>query len=315
MLAARTHAAGRSVLRGAQIVTWHYQWMVLHDFVERITETGIVAKILHDGRKFYRFKKVPVHAGRVLGGRLSARPQHGARGLQPQPHLHARRRRSGHAATAVRVLGPVRRHHRRSRAESADGADADSVLPSNWIIDWRRFYDFKTPAGARTSSSTLAQARSVRSCRSCTRCRAAAATSRSATCGAAYPGPAFGSGRREGDGRCRTRSRRTRSRAGRTAPCQEARPPSEDAALVLHPEGSAGARQTAKRSARWARRIVAEVFVGLVHGDHESYLWLRARTGSRTLPSKTPGTFTMTDLLQFVGDISPIDGITTVNTL
>ena len=33
--------------------------MILHDWVERLTEPGIVAKILHDGRKFYRFKKVP----------------------------------------------------------------------------------------------------------------------------------------------------------------------------------------------------------------------------------------------------------------
>jgi hypothetical protein len=29
-------------------------------------------------------------------------------------------------------------------------------------------------------------------------------------------------------------------------------------------------------------------------------------------PSRTPGDFTMADLLRFVGDISPIDGITTV---
>ena len=33
--------------------------MVLHDFVERLTKTGIVARILNDGRKFYRFKKTP----------------------------------------------------------------------------------------------------------------------------------------------------------------------------------------------------------------------------------------------------------------
>ena len=33
--------------------------MVLHDFVERLTEPGIVEKILNDGRKFYRFKKTP----------------------------------------------------------------------------------------------------------------------------------------------------------------------------------------------------------------------------------------------------------------
>ena len=58
--------------------------------------------------------------------------------------------------------------------------------------------------------------------------------------------------------------------------------------------------------------IVSEVFVGLVHGDHTSYLWLKGKNWKPTLPSKTPGEFTMADLLRFVGDISPIDGITTV---
>jgi len=60
--------------------------------------------------------------------------------------------------------------------------------------------------------------------------------------------------------------------------------------------------------------LVAEVFVGLVHGDHESYLW-KKKDWKPELPAKKPGTFTMTDLLQFVGDISPVDGIKTVNTL
>ena len=58
--------------------------------------------------------------------------------------------------------------------------------------------------------------------------------------------------------------------------------------------------------------IVAEVFVGLVHGDRQSYLWLKGKDWKPTLPSKTPGDFTMADLLRFVGDISPIDGISTV---
>ena len=51
--------AGEIFTQARQIVTWHYQWMVLHDFVERITEKGIVAKILEQGRRFYRFKKTP----------------------------------------------------------------------------------------------------------------------------------------------------------------------------------------------------------------------------------------------------------------
>jgi hypothetical protein len=58
--------------------------------------------------------------------------------------------------------------------------------------------------------------------------------------------------------------------------------------------------------------IVSEVFVGLVHGDQQSYLWLKGKDWKPTLPSKTPGEFTMADLLRFVGDISPIDGISTV---
>jgi hypothetical protein len=58
--------------------------------------------------------------------------------------------------------------------------------------------------------------------------------------------------------------------------------------------------------------IVSEVFVGLVHGDHLSYLWVRGRHWKPELPAKTPGGFTMADLLRFVGDISPIDGIATV---
>jgi hypothetical protein len=58
--------------------------------------------------------------------------------------------------------------------------------------------------------------------------------------------------------------------------------------------------------------LVAEVFVGLVHGDHHSYLWLKGKDWKPELPSKTPGDFTMADLLRFVADISPIDGISNV---
>lgn len=59
-------------------------------------------------------------------------------------------------------------------------------------------------------------------------------------------------------------------------------------------------------------RIVAEVFIGLVHGDHESYLWKKGADWTPTVPSCTPGTFTMVDLLQLGGDVSPIDGVTQV---
>jgi hypothetical protein len=45
--------------------------------------------------------------------------------------------------------------------------------------------------------------------------------------------------------------------------------------------------------------IISEVFVGLVHGDHNSFLW-QVKNWKPTLPSQTTGNFTMTDMLRFV---------------
>ena len=53
--------------------------------------------------------------------------------------------------------------------------------------------------------------------------------------------------------------------------------------------------------------IVAEVLVGLVHGDHQSFLW-RAKNWKPDLPAAKAGTFTMADMLRFVDDINPIGG-------
>ena len=52
--------------------------------------------------------------------------------------------------------------------------------------------------------------------------------------------------------------------------------------------------------------IISEVVVGLVHGDHQSYLWLEGKDWKPTLPSKEPGRFTMPDLLTFVNELNPL---------
>jgi hypothetical protein len=54
---------------------------------------------------------------------------------------------------------------------------------------------------------------------------------------------------------------------------------------------------------------VAEVFVGMLQGDTGSFM--QQPNWKPNLPSTAPGQFTMTDMLCFVGDISPIDGVTT----
>jgi hypothetical protein len=51
--------------------------------------------------------------------------------------------------------------------------------------------------------------------------------------------------------------------------------------------------------------IVAETFLGLVHGDHDSFMWKRTNW-TPELPAAVPGTFTMADLIRFVGDVNPV---------
>jgi hypothetical protein len=73
---------------------------------------------------------------------------------------------------------------------------------------------------------------------------------------------------------------------------------------VLHSEKRRRSKKGGARLGPVGATIIAEVFVGLVAGDKNSYL---SQPGWKpTLPAKKPGTFTMADLLNFVGELNPI---------
>ena len=42
-----------------RLVRWHYQWIVLHDFLPLTCGEAVVADVLRDGRKFYKWKNEP----------------------------------------------------------------------------------------------------------------------------------------------------------------------------------------------------------------------------------------------------------------
>lgn len=299
-----------------RIVTWHYQWMVLHDFVERITEEGIVAKILRDGRRFYRFKKFPYMpvefsaAAYRLGHSMVRETYDYNRVFSPaaDPSIPATLallfQFSGLSGGIVGNLAP----------DPLTAATPIRVLPSNWIIDWRRFYDFKTPpaSGVALNHSRLIDPFLVPQLHT-------------------LPG---------GGGNLALRNLQRGVMLGLPSgqdvanlmEIPNALTPDEIASGAdgqvakqhgLHKNTplwyyilkEAQLRSSGKRLGPVGARIVAEVFVGLIHGDKESYLWRKGQDWKPELPSKVPGKFTMVDLLQLVGDISPIDGVTTVNTL
>jgi Animal haem peroxidase len=296
-----------------RIVTWHYQWMVLHDFVERITQKGIVAKILHQGRRFYRFRETPYMPVEFSGaayrlGHSMVREAYshnriftfGAGGVTPAT-LALLFEFTGLSGGIIGELAP----------DPPTSPTPISNLSSNWIIDWRRYFEIVVP---NPSGVTLNASRKIDP----------------------FVVPAL----------------HTLPGGGGSLPFRNLKrgvllglPSGQDVAKAMRipnpltpdeiAKGTDGAvakkhglhlhtplwyyilkeaeqRGNGERLGPVGATIIAEVFVGLVHGDHTSYLWLKGKNWKPELPSKTSGEFTMADLLRFVGDISPIDGIATV---
>ena len=311
-LAAAGTPVGEIFAQARQIVTWHYQWMVLHDFVERITEKGIVAKILEQGRRFYRFKKTP-----YMPVEFSAAAYRLGHSMVREVYSHNHIFTPGPGGIPA-TLDLLFKFTGLSGGIIGDLAPNPVVPPlplpvlsSNWIIDWRRFYEVlaANPADVRLNSSRKLDPFVVPQLHT-------------------LPG---------GGGSLPFRNLKRGVLLGL--------PSGQDVAKAMRiknpltpdeiAKGTDGAvakkhglhahtplwyyilkeaeqRGGGEKLGPVGATIISEVFVGLVHGDQQSYLWLKGKDWKPTLPSKTPGDFTMADLLRFVGDISPIDGISTV---
>lgn len=304
-----------------QEVRWHYQWLVLNDFVARLTEDGLVAKLIAagpKGRKFYRFTKrpfMPVEFA-VAAYRLG-------HSMVREVYSYNRVFRQGGITAAT--LDLLFKFSGLSGQIIGDTVPPgvplpQPVLPSNWIIDWRRFFDFKTPVGTPKFELNL------------TRKLDPFITPQLHTL------PGFPQGK---ESNLAFRNLRRGVQMGLPSGQDVAKLMSKSVKfapltpdeIAQGPDGAvakslgfdkttplwfyilkeAEVRGGGTRLGPVGSRIVAEVFVGLVQGDPTSFL--NKKGWKPTLPAKKPGTFFMTDLLQFVGDISPIDGITTVNTL
>jgi Animal haem peroxidase len=239
MLAGGATPSNALFAEARRIVTWHYQWMVLHDFVERLTEDGIIDSILEKGRQFYRFQTTP-----YMPIEFSAAAYRLGHSMVRERYSHNRIFDNTGFNLLFKFTG---------LSGDVQGEDGQfKTVPSNWIIDWRRWYDFKTPPGdfpPPLERRDEVRVQLLTADRSLHRAHAPHLAGRRRKSGSAQPEagrasrPAVRPGRCQGDeDQEPAHARRDRDRPrrqGRGA----AGPASKNAALVLHPQGGAGAQE------------------------------------------------------------------------
>ncbi|MBN9561611.1 MAG: peroxidase [Alphaproteobacteria bacterium] len=123
---------GDAFAEAQRIVRWHYQWMILHEFLPLTCGEAVVQDVLRHGRKFYRWRNepfIPVEfsVGAYRFGHSQVRPSYRANlaGMKGQPFF----------AFIFNPEGP-------GNPADPDDLSGSARAPRRYI-DWPTFFDFK----------------------------------------------------------------------------------------------------------------------------------------------------------------------------
>ena len=124
-----------------RLVTWHYQWVVLHDFLRRILDPAVLDDVLANGRHFYlpageAFIPLEFSVAAYRLGHSMVRDLYDYNGVFTSATLDLLFTFTGLSGTTA-------------------------PIPTNWVIDWRRFVEVDptvTPNMARQLDARIAPA-------------------------------------------------------------------------------------------------------------------------------------------------------------
>lgn len=271
-----------------KLTTWHYQKIVLEDFIGRLVDPAVMADVRQNGRKFFLFADEP-----FIPVEFSVGAYRLGHSMVRQFYNFNRVFRFGGVTPASLAL--------LFRFTRLSGGGADVPVPSDWIIDWRRFYDFGA-AGVDVNPTRRIDPFLVQELHTL---------------------PAGGGSLPQ---RNLTRGLRMGLPSGQAVAARIGVAPLTPAEIGGGPDGQvATAQGFAQQTPLWyyilkealvqqdglrlgqvGSRIVSEVFVGMLEGDPNSFL-AQDPTWIPTLPRANNDTFTMVDMLTVVDEINPIN--------
>jgi hypothetical protein len=263
-----------------RLVTWHYQWVVVHDFLRRIAGDAVVDDVLTNGRDFFTWQDEPFMPVEFSG----AAYRFGHSMIRPGYDLNA-------TVTGVPIFSG------RQKPGNRDQLSGFRRLPSLWTIDWSHFLKID---GTRPQPSRKIN---IRLARPPMKLPASVNTGRNPLSvlnlrrGKALQLPSGQSvARLMGETPLTTAElelSKLRLKAAHRTLLEQ------DTPLWFYVLKEAEVRSNGERLGPVGARIVAEVLIGVLQGDPNSFLSMEPGWTPEGIPAKTPGEFTLADLLTF----------------
>lgn len=153
-----------------RLVRWHYQWIVLHDFLARLIDTDVLQDVLTRGRRFYLPETQSDYGEAYIPVEFSGAAYRLGHSMVREVYSHNRAFRPGAGDASFTFLfhftgksGGIVGNLAQGLDQNQNSALAEKLklllpfvvpdLPGDWIIDWHRFYDLGAPKSPPAGST------------------------------------------------------------------------------------------------------------------------------------------------------------------